>query len=79
MARNKGFMLIYPYFLFPNGFYKAYFRKFIVCLVTHVTMECSLSHNQIGFRATFDNNAKSNIPSYYNYDRNPYNLRYILR
>ena len=42
MARNKGFMLIYPYFLFPNGFYKAYFRKFIVRLVTHVTMECSI-------------------------------------
>ena len=39
--RIKGFMLICPYLRFPNGFYKAYFRKFIVQLVTHVTVECS--------------------------------------
>ena len=45
MARNKGFMLIYPYFLFPNGFYKAYFRKFIVRLVTHVTKVISSVNN----------------------------------
>ena len=59
MARNKGFMLIYPYFLFPNGFYKAYFRKFIVCLVTHVTMECSYTAFIRDQNATSENERRS--------------------